>query len=76
MGSRFFKKLTRALDSKYHAGYFPWLVLYHTNLSNFGKTIHEVITTTGGAVSSYTGAGGGGTMGGGGGAASGGGGAR
>lgn len=76
LGSRFFKKLTRALDSEYHAGYFPWLYLYHTNLSNFGKTIHEVITTTGGAVSSYTGAGGGGTMGGGGGAASGGGGAR
>ncbi len=76
LGSRFFKRLTRALDSEYHAGYFPWLYLYHTNLSNFGKTIHEVITTTGGAVSSYTGAGGGGTMGGGGGAASGGGGAR
>ncbi len=76
LGSRFFKKLTRALDSEYHAGYFPWLYLYHTNLSSFGKTIHEVITTTGGAVSSYTGAGGGGTMGGGGGAGSGGGGAR
>ena len=76
LGSKYFKKLTRALDSEYHAGYFPWLYLYHINLSDFGKTIHEVITTTGGAVSSYTGAGGGGTMGGGGGAASGGGGAR
>ncbi len=76
LGTRFFKKLTRALDSEYHAGYFPWMLLYHTSLSNFGKTIHEVITTTGGAVSSYTGASGGGTMGGGGGAASGGGGAR
>ncbi len=76
LGSRFFKKLTRALDSEYHAGYFPWLILYSSNLSSFGKTIHEVISTTGGAVSSFTGAGGGGTVGGGGGAASGGGGAR
>lgn len=76
LGSRFFKKLTRALDSEYHAGYFPWLILYSSNLSSFGKTIHEVISTTGGAVSSFTGAGGGGTVGGGGGATSGGGGAR
>ena len=76
LSSSYFKKLTRSLESSGHTTYIPWIVLYSSSLSNFGKTINTVITSTGSAMSSASGMGGGGIAGGGGGAASGGGGAR
>ncbi len=76
LSSTYFKKLTRSLESSGHTTYLPWIVLYNSSLSNFGKTINTVITSTGSAMSSASGMGGGGIAGGGGGAASGGGGAR
>lgn len=76
LSSTYFKKLTRSLESSGHTTYIPWIVLYGSSLSNFGKTINTVITSTGSAMSSASGMGGGGVAGGGGGAASGGGGAR
>ncbi len=76
LGSTYFKKLTRSLETSGQTTYIAWIVLYNSSLSNFGKTINTVITSTGSAMSSAAGMGGGGVAGGGGGAASGGGGAR
>ncbi len=76
LGPKYFKRLSRSMESAGHTHYIPWIILYQSSMGDFSKTINQVITSTGSAMSSATGAGGGGTMGGGGGAASGGGGAR
>ncbi len=75
-GPKYFKRLTRGIESHGYQGYLPWIILHQQSLSSFGDTINQVITTTSTTMSSASGMGGGGTAGGGGGAASGGGGAR
>ena len=76
LGPKYFKRLTRGIETHGHHGYLYWIILHQHGLSSFSDTINQVITTTSTTMSSASGMGGGGTAGGGGGAASGGGGAR
>ncbi len=76
LGPKYFKRLTKGIESHGYHGYLPWIILHQHSISSFGDTINQVISTTSTTMSSASGMGGGGTAGGGGGAASGGGGAR
>ncbi len=76
LGPKYFKRLTKGIESHGYQSYLPWIIMHQHSLTSFGETINQVITTTSTTMSSASGMGGGGTAGGGGGAASGGGGAR
>lgn len=76
LGPKYFKRLTKGIESHGYQPYLPWIILHQHSMASFGDTINQVITTTSTTMSSASGMGGGGTAGGGGGAASGGGGAR